>query len=250
MRKHLNPTLCKNLAYPTNTIPIFFPSLKLHILAIYRPPSITPEQDSTLLEFISSFALGKEIIILGDFNLPSIDWADESGASISTVDDRYLNLFTTLGLHQHITEATFIPSGNIIDLLLTSDPDRVMDVYILPPFPHCSHALIHFIYTFQQPPPTTNSHLHTYINWPRGNFAAITSFLSLVNWDFEFLHLDVNQMTSHFTSKILELAHIYIPTRKPNTQKIPPWHKYIPSSLKRQRSAAWKAFKDTRKIHG
>ena len=37
-------------------------------------------------------------------------------------------------------EPTFISSGNTLDILLTSEIDRVGDVKVLAPFPRCGHC--------------------------------------------------------------------------------------------------------------
>ncbi len=64
-----------------------------------------------------------------DVRFPTSDEADGSDAT-------FLNLFTTLGL-QHVTEPTFITSGNTLDIILTNERDRIIEVKTLPPFPHC-----------------------------------------------------------------------------------------------------------------
>ena len=47
--------------------------LDVYILAVYRFPSYSPAQDENLLSFLGDFYIGKEVVILGDFNVPSLD---------------------------------------------------------------------------------------------------------------------------------------------------------------------------------
>ena len=47
--------------------------LDVYVLAIYRPPSSSLDQDENLRSFLSDVCDGKEVIILGDFNFPSLD---------------------------------------------------------------------------------------------------------------------------------------------------------------------------------
>lgn len=70
-------------------------------------------------------------------------------SNITGSDALFLDLFSTLGLQQHVVEPTFINSGNILDLVLTIDGDRIVDVSSLPPFPHCDYSLIKLCYLFQ-----------------------------------------------------------------------------------------------------
>ena len=42
------------------------------------PPSSSLDQDENLVSFISDSCVCREVIILGDFNLPSLDWTVEN----------------------------------------------------------------------------------------------------------------------------------------------------------------------------
>ena len=58
---------------------------------------------------------------------------------VTRSDQRFLDLFASLGLIQWVQSPTFHLSGNILDLLLTSDLDRVGDVEVCLPLPVCLH---------------------------------------------------------------------------------------------------------------
>ncbi len=59
----------------------------------------------------------------------------------------FLECFVGAGLHQWVQEPT-VTSGNILDLFLTSEDDRVGVVQVLEPFPHCIHSPIVMEYVF------------------------------------------------------------------------------------------------------
>ena len=44
------------------------------MVVVYRPPSYSLNENITLINFLKDFCLGKEVILLGDFDLPGIDW--------------------------------------------------------------------------------------------------------------------------------------------------------------------------------
>ena len=44
----------------------------LWVLSVYRPPSYSDQQNALLSRFVCEFSEGREVIVLGDFNLPSI----------------------------------------------------------------------------------------------------------------------------------------------------------------------------------
>ena len=56
-----------------NTVCVFLPSIGMHILNIYRPPSNTAAQDHELAAYFEIFCQDREVCIMGDFNLPTID---------------------------------------------------------------------------------------------------------------------------------------------------------------------------------
>ena len=101
------------------------------IMSIYRPPSYLPHENSVLIEFISNFVSTRETILLGDFNLPSLKWNLDSvhGAYMNPNDRLFFDCFTDCGLTQWVKCATFFPSGNILDLILTTDDDRIGEVF-------------------------------------------------------------------------------------------------------------------------
>ncbi len=67
----------------------------------------------------------KSSVIVGDFNLPGIDW--DSGTAAGGRAEGFLEACKDAGLEQLVTFPTQV-RGNILDLLLTNIPDRVSEV--------------------------------------------------------------------------------------------------------------------------
>ena len=232
-----------------NTLSMYLPSFNLYLLAVYRPPSNSQDSNDSLISYILEFSLGKELIILGDFNLPSILWSlPVPDSNICHLDASFYNLFISLGLHQHVLEPTFVTSGNILDLVLTTDPDRIADLTLHPPFPHCGHALIKFSYVFQTSlgqPQTTN----TQLDWPRGNYDALSSHINTYDWDFEFMHLPVTEMVNHLTMVLNNLSRCYVPVKK-QQNNTPPWHKNVPIHIRTKKARCWADYIHHRRAYG
>ena len=55
-----------------NLVAVYIGELDLYILSVYRPPSYDSEQNGRLAEFLVEFEVGKELLVLGDFNLPTV----------------------------------------------------------------------------------------------------------------------------------------------------------------------------------
>ena len=126
-------------------------SQKILIAGIYRSPS-SPEPDATkeLCEFLDAVSEEhySEVVIVGDFNYPEIDWAEsrsraglqhQASSFLSAVQE---NLFT-----QHITEGTHYRSGqmsNILDLVITGNKDSITNLDMEAPLGRSDHAVITF----------------------------------------------------------------------------------------------------------
>ena len=125
-----------------NVVVAHLPDHDLCIATIYRPPSNSVRDDERLVNFLYEFCLGKEVILLGNFNLPSIQWERDLLVSLGLTfrDRQFYDCSNILGLTQWVIEPTFLSSSNILDLILTSESDRIGDIQVLPPFPNCSHS--------------------------------------------------------------------------------------------------------------
>lgn len=139
---------CIDASHP-NVLSFRLTMFNIFILVVYRPPSNTQEQNDALTHFLIDSCAEKEAIITGDFNLPSLDWSSpQMIRSASSADLKFVNTFDTLGLTQWITVPTYPRSSNVLDLLLTTDPDRIGTVSVEAPPPGCDHCSIHCDYIF------------------------------------------------------------------------------------------------------
>jgi hypothetical protein len=95
----------------------------MYFYLLYRPPSggnLSKEQISEIFRSAEQNSL-----IIGDFNLPDIDWV--SGTATSRSSSEVLEAAAAAGLTQAVDFATHI-RGNTLDLVLTNMPDRLENV--------------------------------------------------------------------------------------------------------------------------
>ena len=120
-----------------------------------------------------------------DFNLPGIDWCGGGGhpLTIPPLERSFLDVFDLLGLTQWIREPTYPRSSNTLDLILTSDLDRVGHVAVLPPLPGCDHCPTLIDYVFSDTPHSPGSDIPQHRSWYRGNYKAIREKLECKAWD-------------------------------------------------------------------
>ena len=116
-------------------ITIYLCKGKILFSCVYRPPTCPTPDFVHYLEALKRDIESKSpplpnIIIAGDFNLPSVDWASgeiHEGAQYSRRQaELLLNLMEDEMLEQHVTEPTRI--DNILDLIITNNEDLIMAI--------------------------------------------------------------------------------------------------------------------------
>jgi hypothetical protein len=111
-----------------------------YVGAFYRTPNSNVVEVEELLQNIEGLRNNTgampDIILGGDFNLPSIEWGTHSSyvkpspQYCKTVNDLGLELVNTTGLTQVVQEPT--RGNNILDLMFVLSPDMVKDTSIIP----------------------------------------------------------------------------------------------------------------------
>ena len=117
---------------------------------VYRSPSNPSEDNNHLSHFILNFSVDREVILIGDLNLPSTIWSNSHPfqGDFKPTTQPFVVAFASSGLSHWVIECMFFRSGNISDLVFTLAIDPVSDVSIYCPFPHCEHYPIFFDYVY------------------------------------------------------------------------------------------------------
>ena len=220
---------------------------EIYLVVVYRPPSNIESDNSQLLQFLADFCLDKNVLVFGDFNLPTLRWLSDQESDVGYVtplDSSFSDAFMMVGLNQLVHEPTFVASGNILDLVLSSDLEMVGDVFVLPPLPNCQHSPV--VVEMYVPGvgdslqvPDTGVRL-----WFKGNYDAICRELLLIDWEGLFEGLGPDSCYNVFLSYIDDLVDQYVPVTHNGVTS-----KRIsdpPRSLLRDRSRAWEDFKRLR----
>lgn len=187
----------------------------------YVPPSPTPIYYDNLFNFLSNLhSISDELIILGDFNFPGIDWDTLSG--YSPVSNQFCDLVFQTSLSQLINTPTHI-HGNILDLLLTNLENRICHLQV-----HTDSYLQsdHYNITFSVATTVvTSSNPITYFtfNYSRGDYLGLHDHL--LNSDFTPCYYSHNiefiwQTIEHL---LMNAMYSYIPVKKIHSDQHPTW---------------------------
>ena len=237
----------------TNVLVFRLTKYNVYVVVVYRPPSYTHAQNQELLCLLDDVVRDREAIVVGDFNLPGISWDLHVHGFTnqgSPMERQFVDTFNLLGLTQWITNVTFPRSGNTLDLLLSTESDRVGDISVQPPIPGSDHCVIVYDYIFE----VENVYDATIPNrvlWHKGNYPKICRALSQVDWEFELAYLNSCQSFKRFMSIVTDLVKEYVPCKPPAPERIsPPWRVRPPGELIRRRQEAWNDYKAARRHFG
>ena len=112
----------------------FFRNKAVYLASYYRPPNDHTASLEALHEslaiFYRSCKLPPSIIIAGDLNLPDINWENlcTTNQHTATKQNKLLEIVSEYGLTNMVNEPTRLDSGNILDLVLTSNPALISNV--------------------------------------------------------------------------------------------------------------------------
>lgn len=122
----------------------------LYIGVFYLPPNLSWEETSVMCEIIRSLS-GKDVLVMGDFNLPGIDWNSHNipvNCIKSKESELFLDVMDDLFLYQHVHEPTRHGAGenSIVDLVFSMDETLISDIRIFPPLSGSDHSVLIFDY--------------------------------------------------------------------------------------------------------
>ena len=239
-----------NVSCPMTNVLVFrLTKYNVFVILVYRPPSYTQAQNQELIDLLDDVVRDREAIVIGDFNLPGISWDPHRYATTnqgSAMERQFIDTFNFLGLTQWITQATFPRSGNTLDLLLSTEPDRVGDISVEPPLPGSDHCLIVYDYVFEVQN-VDDVTVSDRMLWHKGNYPRLCRALSLVDWEYELAYLNSCQSFKRFMSIVTDLVKDYVPCKLPAPGKIsPPWQVRPPADSVHRRQEAWCNYKTVR----
>jgi hypothetical protein len=178
----------------------------IKMLLVYRPPSSGPDNIQELCKIMRN--LDKETIVVGDFNLPEINWEDElSGARGRPV----LEAAADQQLVQMVTFATHT-KGNTLDLLIVNCPERILTINSTGRLGRSDHEMLKMellVNNWRGGP--TNS--RPMLNWKRANYDGMKDYLYTYTWAIN-AESGVNEDWLEFKTVMLKLVEEFIPASK------------------------------------
>ena len=196
----------------------------IRFLCIYLPPKFSACVDTinSVCYVISHFSnVNFPCFVLGDFNLPNIDWS-KSLSHGNKSHDTFLQFCINNGWSQEIHTSTHLKQ-NILDLLLCNyiSKNILLSTSIDSPLSStCDHNLIRFVIqtSSSSSPPSKAQHP----NFLKGDYQSISAYLSQIDWNMLNYLCDPPTFYDRFISYLQNAIDEYVPTSSPQRKvKLP-----------------------------
>ena len=133
-------TLYANSSCEVISVVIKLDNSSIELALVYRNSHTLADQDNQLYDTLEEIIMRRhETIIMGDFNLPYIDWGQRTSAAPG---NKLMNLVMDHGLSQHVREPT--RGNNILDLILSTESRLIDGVQVNDHLANSDHNMLQF----------------------------------------------------------------------------------------------------------
>lgn len=235
---------------------------KIHVVCVYRSTSLTEDENQALIDELNTLPVNdsSEVIIVGDFNLPNVNWKSGCVEAPDNTTDRnlrnqmnYLDFFIRKGLSWHIKDTITrrrlvndYLQESILDQLLTTNMSMIVSIKTLAPLGRSDHVVIESILQINNDANYISSRKR---NWSKCDRSKVKSMGENTNWFFNGEEDDIEGMWDDLCSKINVIIDTCTPIITNKTvngiefRKMP-WECSKLKRLRKEKNRSWKEFEN------
>ena len=168
-----------------------------------------------------------DLLILGDFNFPSIKWSngfvDDILSGEESTENQFVDIVNEIFLYQHVCIPTFqqtdFISNNILDLVFSKSSERVHELESNAILGNISHG--HLVLTFKLAlDDSIEEESPKYkFDYTRSDFHKITENMDKIDWNFMLNNLSVQEMYDVFVEILSKACNTFVPKININLKK-------------------------------
>jgi hypothetical protein len=184
----------------------------LTVVLVYRPPSAGPTNTDMLCDIVKNS--GPDTLIVGDFNLPGIDWEME------TADARGRELLKA-AQEENFSQLVSFPThtkGNVLDLVLTNCPERIVSVEDIGRLGRSDHVIMEIVGMVGASKSQEDKRT---LNWKKADWDTMREELRLTNWRKEIASRSVHESWDLLTGKLTGMVERNVPLCKQRSRQRP-----------------------------
>ena len=174
---------------------------KILVGCIYRSTSslaVNNDKLNNLLKLASEIAGGNRLLILGDFNVPNIDWINRILLPRARKLERdFFETVTDNFLFQHVKEPTRFrgTEKSTLDLIFTKEEEDIKNVQVLTPIGRSDHGAVigEFICKWRSRVVPKKTPIYY-----KGKYDIIANEINQIGW--REMHTEVNELVEKYNS--------------------------------------------------
>ena len=169
---------------------------------------------------IKGLAKAENLIVLGDFNCPDINWQTLSAVSPSS--SRLCEMLFDNNFTQLVSSPTHV-KGNTLDLVITNSEDIFNYVWVEEANSYSDHFQVHFSITYTGQHTPTKSKYSYVFDYTKADFTGMCSFF--LDHDFsDFLQSEnIEELWFYLKSLLQEAVSRYVPQVRISNGNMPKW---------------------------
>ncbi|KAL5247556.1 hypothetical protein ACHWQZ_G019436 [Mnemiopsis leidyi] len=220
---------------------------KYVICTVYRVGTLGEPNHTSIMNSIRSFYNGRnhhKIVVIGDFNLSSINWATDGPemSNIASIDQLFLDSFHEFGLCQLIRSPTH-SKGRTLDILLTNDLDLISNTVVHKDEQICCSDHLKISFTLNARASNKRFPKRTVYNFKRANWTQLNEDLQNVPWHVVVDSIDPESAWKRFKDILFRLVNRHIPKVTVKHSFSAPWFDSDCYAAYRSKERAHKKFK-------
>eukprot|EP00794_Sanderia_malayensis_P011225 gene11225-12404_t len=225
---------------------------KLLIGCVYRSPNSVALNNSKLVTAFKKVINKRNfthVLICGDFNIPEINWVDETTAASQThYASVFMECLRDCFLYQHVKEPTHVKSNqakNTLDLILTNEEGMIENLQYNAPIGKSDHVTLDF--TFNCYSGIKTKKLRKY-KLDQGNYDQLKENIAKYDWKKDMLKLNCQCSWDLFSGRMRAEMDAAIPKTSPRVskQKRPLWINSAALVKVKKKSSAYKRYMETK----
>ena len=215
----------------------------IRLVNVYRPPEMPGSQANggnteRLCNLLKT--LTGRVVVLGDFNLPGIDW--DRWWSASAGERMLLDTVGDMFWHQLVREPTH-RLGNTLDLCLTSSLELVAGLEVIAPLGNSDHRGVEANIMGRGADMSTKEEVP---DWAKADLQAMKQKLGEVEWEEEFGDLGGVECMAKFYETVDRVTRECVPTKLRRTGSKPLWMTGNIMRMLRRKRRLWRAYTEER----
>ena len=212
---------------------------ELKLVLVYRPPATpgSPADGGNTSRLCSLLrTLGGKTVIIGDFNLPSIDWTRRWSPCagermvLDTVGDMFWEQMVHVPTHR---------LGNTLDLCLTSSLELLTGVEVVAPLGNSDHMGLEVSLVGRV---TDVSSKEEVPDWEKADLQGMREKLETFEWEEEFAQLRGTECMERLYEVLDRVTREFVPSKHRRTGHRPMWMNANIMRMLRRKRRLWKAF--------